>query len=761
MAKKPEPKEPKKIKPIYSSVDPVDRIPMIDYDKDEILGVLTEEKNRIDSYRSEWYERKFDYLRQWDNYLDYSNFEIIDGQKNVHIPVTHEKIQALHARIYKTIFSMDPIFTLEPLNLVSRDMVAATKEVLRWYLRNQINYRQGLKPFMDELIWDLLTDGWAIGYKRWETIQRKVLDLKEIKHDLAREQMLEALGELKKKDKISKNYEEVEKIAKIYSGIVLETVPHESVYFPDYIPTSGNLNHPKLVMIERVVDEDTLMSYAESGFYDKDAVNEILEKGKGQDTRKYELQRERQRLAGLNDYKSDKEGYPIFTAFLRTDLAGDKYPQEYIFTASLKAKVIARETYLDRVCRDGNRPIYKFDLLKRPRSAYSRGMVELLYPLNTEIDEFHNFRRAAGAIANMPWGFYRASSGLEKEAIKVKPGVFFPVDDPMTDVNPIQFGNVTTWAMQEEALAQTYADKLTSMPPMMQGQVPQMVGPLRSTSGVMALMQEASAPLDVYLDRLRIPIGQMISGILSDLQFRLPNSIKIMVLGENAELQFDEKNLIMQRDISKSQIMGNYAFTLAANDAQYNPERDKQNAMAMLQLAMSPFMVQSGITSQENAYWLARNVYEKNGWRDIEKYITKPQMAPKPQTLWQEYNSCVNGMMPVIVLNDDHKSKIEGLTLLSQSPEYQEAKAIGLASKLSDALLLQTVQTHVKYLQMIESLQNAQNTSGMEQPVTIGSRQVAQGPNQQPTQGGNNGNEGAGESPGMEGGGDAGEATQA
>ena len=47
------------------------------------------------------------------------------------------------------------------------------------------------------------------------------------------------------------------------------------------------------------------------------------------------------------------------------------------------------------------------------------------------------------------------------------------------------------------------ADKLTSMPPMMQGQVPQQVGPLRSTSGVMALMNEAQTPLDVYLDRFR------------------------------------------------------------------------------------------------------------------------------------------------------------------------------------------------------------------------------------------------------------------
>ena len=725
------PKKPPKDKEIneepkekYLPVDPVDRLPSIEFDEDEIVSLVKDEKERIDNARSEWLERKYENIRQWDDYLTYPSETILEGQKNVHIPVTHEKIQAWHARMYKSIFSMDPIFSMEPLNLVTKEEVEATKTVLWWYLKNEVNYRQGLKPFVDELLWDIGTDGWGIAYKRWETVQRKMLDIKFIERNLVKEQIQEALGELKKKGRITKSYQEVERIVQRFSGIILETVPHECVYFPDYIPTSGDMNYPKLVMIEREYDEDSIRVYKKSGFYDEEAAETIIEVGKGGiDPRKTELKRERERMSGIQEsYSRGNEAYSLFTVFLRKDLHEEGYPQEYIFTVSLQAGKVARATYLDRVCRSGNRPIYKFDLLKRPRSSYSRGWVELLYPLNMEIDEFHNFRRAAGKIANMPWGFYRAGSGLEKENIVVKPGRFYPLDDPQNDVRAMTFGNVTTWAMQEEALAQTYADKLTAMPPMMQGQVPQQVGPLRSTSGLNAIMGETQAPLDVYLDRFRGPFGSIFSDCHEDLKVRLPDSIKIAVLGERAGLMFGAGGEYLGGVIDKRYISKNFKFSLSANDAQYNPEKDKQEAIVNMQLGLSQFPVQMGLTSPENAYWLMREVYEKRGVKDIDKFLTRPQMADRPLTIWQEYSSCLNGIFPKIVLNDDHETKANQLNVMGQSPEYLQAKQTNQASPLSDLLLGQTIQTHMKYFGILQNMQQFNTQTGSNVPATAGAR---------------------------------------
>jgi hypothetical protein len=724
---------------VYEKVDPIDRIPDVDYDEAEIIKEIEDEKNEIDIGRSEWYDRKIEFLQQWDNYLDYPSTSLLDGVKMVHLPMTFEKIQAWHARVYKSIFSVDPIFTCIPTNNVTVEESESTKKVMWWYLTHEINYEAGVKPFVDELLWDLGTDGWAVAYKSWMKLQRKMIDTEKIIYDEVKEQALEAFGELKNTGKIRKEYKEVEKLVTRYNGVLLETVPHECCYFPDYIPTSGDMNHPRIVMLEREYSEDDLICMKNRGYFNAEAVDELIEFGPQKlDARKEELKRLRKENVGIGPKLwNSQEGYPVFTVFMRKDLIGDGYPQEYVWHVSLRTKKVLRVTYLDRVCRDGNRPVYKFDLIKRPRSAYSRGFSELLYPYNLEVDEYHNLRRICGFLTNIPWGFYRPGGGLEKEKLKIKAGTFYPTDDPRNDVHEMAFTNKTAWAMQEEGLTQAYADKLTSMPPMMQGQVPQQVGPLRSTSGVNSLMAEAMVPFDVYLDRFRVPFSRMLQGIHSDLQNRLPESIKTLVLGENSQWAIE--------DIPRARIQSKYKFLLAANDSQYNPERDRQNAMVLSQMLMSQLPVQLGVVTAENMYNALKNVLEKNNFREIEKYLTAPQMADRPLSLYQEYATCAMGRVPHVALNDTHEEKAKSLIALSQLPQHEEGKRKGIISQDVDALLRATVAQHIQQQKVLDSLQQAPNTSGMEVPVTMGARQTgavnAQG---QPQGGGNGGGQEAG-----------------
>lgn len=718
---------------LHKDIDPIDRMPVINYDEKELIKLFEREKTEIDQARSQWYLRKLEFLYQWDDFIQYKHDSVISDQPYIHIPVTFEKIQTWHSRMYKTITSMDPLFHMEPLNLASKEEVEATKMILRWYLRDEINYRQGMKPVIDELLWDLGTDGWGCIYKRWEKLHRMIVDMERVEVSNLREEVREVGEEIRKKGrprKSYKEYREIPKIIEIFSGVVLETLPHECVYFPANIPTSGDLNHPEIIMIELLKTEQELILMKEQGFYDAEAVDEVIKKGKGYDNAlKQDLREQRHRLVGIDsEQRNYEKEFPIDVIFFRKDLDEDGFPEEYVFSASIKARKVLRATYLDRICRDHNRPIYKFDLIKRPRSSYSRGFPEILYSLNTEIDDFHNIRRASGLIANVPWGFYRASSGLEKEAIEVAPGKFYPVDDPQTDVKPMNFPNVTSWALQEEGLAQTYADKLTSMPALLQGQVAGPIGPLRSTSGMLSLIQESQAPLDVYLDRFRGPFGKLMSGILSDLQARLPEIVKIKVLGEKGELLYGTDGQMLFMEIPKHLYSGQYKFTLAANDAQYNPERDRQNALAIAQMLMTQFPIQAGIVSPQNAYNIYKNILEKNGVLDVDSYLTKPPMIPSPMNLLQEYTAIINGRVPMIVMNDNHAEKITGLTALINSSEYQEGKTLGTVHPLADLIMSQVLQTHQAYLQLIAQMPAMQNQSGLEMPLTIGGRQAGVGP---------------------------------
>jgi hypothetical protein len=724
-----------------SKVDEVDRYMMIDFDKDKVMSMIIREKQRIDESRAEWYRRKLEYLYQWDNFVDYKHAPVMEGQPYFHIPVTHEKMQAWHARMYKTITSLDPMFTVRPLNDVSLQEVMAVKAAMQWYLRDEINQEQGIKPVLDELLWDLGSDGWACLYKRWDIIQRQFLDLvpnldvpafREEAKDLNAE-----LAQAKKRGRPpgkKKFYKEITKVITTFSGVILETIPHECMYFPEYIPTSGDMNYPSILIMETIRTEEDYIRGKQQGTFNPEAVDICLQKGKGlPDDEKSNLRQERRRLQGIGDtmeYRTEEYGTDI--VFLRADLDEDSVMEEYVFTVNIKAKQFLKETFLDRMCRNGKRPVYKFDLMKRPRSAYSRGFPEMLYSLNAEVDDFHNIRRASGLVANIPWGFYRASSGLDKEAIEVAPGKFYPVDDPATDVKAMNFPNVTSWALQEEQLAQSYADRLTAMPSYMQGVVAGPVGPLRSNSGLQSLLQEAQLPLDVYLDRFRVTFNKLLQGILSDLGTRLDPIIWLKVLGENGEPLFDQRTgQMIKEPIAREYLTnGRYKFDIAANDAQFNPEKERQDALAVGQMLITQMAVQTGIVTPENMYYIYRDMLDKTGKREIDKYITRPQMSPKPLNLYGEITSITNGHMPMIVLNDDHQQKIAGLMAFVESEDYQLGKQQRNIHPLSDQLFNQAIQTHQKYLDMLGSMPAMPNQSGLEMPVTMGARQAGVGPGQ-------------------------------
>lgn len=733
-------------------VDEIDQTMAVEFDKEAIMSKIIEQKRQIDLSRAEWYERKLEFLYQWDNFVDYEHPSVLEGQPYYHIPLTHEKIQAWHARMYKTITALDPMFTMVPLNNVSLQEMQATKMIMQWYLRDEINRKQGIKPVIDELLWDVGTDGWGIIFRNWEIIQRRMLDIMKTENmnvsDL-RLELQDVNTQAKRRGRPPKNmngYKEIPKYVKIFSGVVLETVPQECMYFPAYIPTSGDMDYPQMLIIEGVRSKEDYLKAKQQKFFNADAVAKALESGKGfQSANKRELKNERERLQGITRQMwEDQNSYVTDTVFWRDDFDDDGIFEEYIFTVNIKSRQFLRTTFLDRVCRNGSRPVHKFDLMKRPRSPYSRGFPELLYSLNNEVDDFHNIRRISGLIANVPWGFYRAAGGFEKEPIEISPGKFFPTDSPASDIRPMNFPNVTSWALQEEQLATSYADRLTSMPSYLQGSVTGPVGPLRSNSGLNTLLQESQAPLDVYLDRFRVSFNKMMQGILSDLQMRLPRIIMLKVLGENGEPLFNaDDGQMMQIPIDKKLILnGEYKFNIMANDAQYNPEKDKQDMMAISQMLLTQIGMGSGIVSPINQY----NIYKDNlggiGKRDFDRYLTKPQDVLNPVNLFQEITTLTNGHMPIVVFHDDHAKKVTGLMQFVQSPEYAEGRQLGKIPEIADMLFAQAIALHQKYLQMIQSMPAQNNQSGLEMPVTMGARQVGMGPgqgNELPQEGGMNG----------------------
>ena len=688
---------------------------------DDLISTCRRQKTAIDNDRSEWLETKNEFIEQWDNFRFDSRKTVCEGVTEIKLPTVFEKMQNWQVRTYQAIFSPSPFFSAIPTAGASADEIQATTDLMFWYLMTQLNEREGIKPFMSELLWDIASDGWAISFRSWKRTQR----VRPKRQPDNKEQLQKIREFLKIPSNEKRNAKKVLEVIQVFNGQMIETVPHESVYFPANLRHGFDLQSPEVVMLEREYSEDDLLAAVETGAFDEDQVQRILNAGsEKQDGVKQHLRHTRENVQGVRTWHTStlNPTYPLFTVFMRADLLGHRIPQEYVFTASLEASAIPRFQFLDSTIANGRRPIAKYDLVKRSRSAYSIGFPEMLNSFAIELNEIHNFRRANGYFSSVPWGFFNPQGGLEKERIVIKPGVFLPLSDPRRDYSIAKFGNTTAWPMQEEGLLQSYADKLASQPATMRGGLPDRIGPLRSTSGVMAMNNEASAPMEMNLEHIRFPLSAEIQGVHEELKARLPNIVTIMVLGKDAMPILNEDGSAREKSYPKTMIGSSFRFMLSVASANFNPAKEYQDAMGRLQLLMSPAFMQTGLVTPANLYAAGKEVLEKSGRRNIDDILTQPQNVAKPLNLFQEYNMCIKGRMPVVVLNDEHKAKVQGLSMLLNSQEFQAAVTMDVASPLAPQLLKQVIEQHQEAQKLLDSLPAVNNQSGLQQPLTLGSQ---------------------------------------
>ena len=126
---------------------------------------------------------------------------------------------------------------------------------------------------------------------------------------------------------------------------------------------------------------------------------------------------------------------------------------------AVRAKKILKIERLEDLNKDGKRSGVKTGFIEEPGRFYSMGLAEWVRHSQTELDAVHNQRVDAGYLYNIPFGFYKPSAGLTKDAqpLKMEPGKFFPVADPM-GVNCPRTNWQPTVSFAEENLIVRYAN---------------------------------------------------------------------------------------------------------------------------------------------------------------------------------------------------------------------------------------------------------------------------------------------------------------
>lgn len=713
----------------YKQVPLVERID-IDLTREveeKLTRWIDQQKTEIEDDRSEFLERQKKYLFQWDDFITQGNDGPFESASNKHMPLTSIMVKTHHARLYN-IFAAEDTVQYTPREGADEVQAEIAKKLRYWYMWDYINEYEGCKSFIRELCWDTITVGFGLGMKDWMIKQRKILDI--VPQEIDREmkdlepQLNEAKdasggetdleGEMERENtKIDTSpYKEVQKILTVFEGTRLRTMDFEDCYFPNKIHGSADLNQPPLVLVEADMTESEIRMRGRNQGWKDDVIETIISERvtEASDSNAKSIKDLRASNTGYNDQESNyggNEKYKMQYCFCTFDIDGDGIDEEIVVTRSGKG-TIAKATFLERVSVLGVRPLIKFDCFMKPRQAYSRGVPEYMWPLNQEMDETHNMRLNALKLQTTPMGVYRSTSSLKNQPIRIAPGKFIPVDDT-SDMKPFSFDVSAAVLGGEEDRIWNYAERQISTSSLQQGIVPQTVGPTRSTSGVLTLLQQMDKEAKPMIDHNADQWKKLEKMILADLDFRVDPALKMRVLGASVQDSLNTEQLSTINEGLK--INASFDIKIDVASIVTSDEVRRNESQLILQMISNPSLAQQFGVVGPKALFKAWSDYLKAHGREVDQFIDQPVFTTRPLTIFQEIQYVGQGGVPPMSMQDDHMAKAQQLQAFTQTPQYEEAKVKGIFVGNVDDIMQKTIQKHSMLAQALAP-KGAPNPSG-------------------------------------------------
>lgn len=640
-----------------------------------------------DSDRAQWLERQREYLADYDEFLESDAEGPFEGSSNLHLPMPLIVARALHARFLQALLGVEPYFTLKARTEGQMDRAAMVSDVMSYALKTWGNYNQGVEAALDTWLWNWVVTGTGLLKLRWQCCWESFIDVvdEEVEappqYDGATNSLIPRKATKGVEKKVTKKW---------FEGPVFECIDAEDLLI---IGGSGDIQTADSVHHTQYLTANELWSYADQGIFDEDAVRAVIDAGPDHKIGRQgsTIKQERANNAGQTqvDTETDLDRYEIVESYLNYDVDGSGLTSKIVVWTHRKTRAELRATYLRRVNKSGEIPIFKIDFHRRPGQTYGVGIVEMMHPITKEMDAIHNIRIDSGMITNMPMFFYRPTSSINPETIQFEPGAGVPVDDPQRDVVVPQWGNKTAgWAQEEQAL-QTLLERLTGMSDLTFGAMSGTQGATRTASGVRALMGEQNSNLDVFLRRLNRGWGQALRCLLHFLQQRIPAGLSFRITGESG-------NDYWRYVRSEQDIAGDYDIEVSPNTANSNKQIQIEQASQVLQLVSNPLYIQTGVVGAPQIYEAIKNFLKQYGVKDYGRYAQPPagySYVPTPQ---EEIQRVVRGMEVPVLPNADHQGFLAAFQEIVDSDDL-----LGQLTQEQTVALAAQAQKHEQMMQAL------------------------------------------------------------
>jgi hypothetical protein len=692
-----------------------DRIVQKLYDQlvEEGIGVkMVNIWQRGNADRTVWLERQKTYLASWDEHLVNDTEGPFGGQSNLHIPMPFIVSKTMHARFLQALLQQDPPFSVKARNEGSIDRVQNVSDVMRYNLVDWCNYNKGIDATADKFVWEWVTTGVGLMKARWDCKYTRYIDVVPTKKKgvpviKTIDGKQQAIPTIKVEEK------EVAVTKKVFEGAVYDPIHPEHLLI---VGGGGDPDIADLVQHHYFLTASEMWTMVDRKIFNEDAVKQTLQGGENKQSPSSSgsLSDQRTRNAGSTsvDNEQDLDRYEVLECYLSYDVDGSGINSEIVVWVHKGTNAVLRATYLHRISKAGERPFIKADFHLRADQEYGVGIVELLYPLSQEMDAMHNMRIDAGLMSTMPFGFYRATSGIDPSVIKFEPGSLIPVDNPATDVFFPNLGNRTVFGMQEEQAIQSMIERLTSISDLNLGLINGQ-GATRTATGARAVVGEASSNLDVHLRRLNRGWKKLLRYSLHMLQQRMPAGLAFRVTGDDGQNYW--KTMASTDDIA-----GDYDIEISANSSTSNQQIQQQNAQDVLQLVSNPLAIQMGCVGPGQFFEACKAVLISRGIKDWSKYLQKPQGYDRIYTPLQEMDMVLMGIDVPIAPNSDHQGFIDLLQHFMDD-EYLH----GQFNEQQIAMLAAQAKKHEMMMQALKQAQaQANNAQQMQMNAQMSQQQA-------------------------------------
>lgn len=474
------------------------------------------------------------------------------------------------------------------------------------------------------------------------------------------------------------------------------------------IPGPSNPNGSAHVIIVDRPHISQIKALVRDGYYDLVKMSDVENLKNNSDLEQDREQEQKDIIEGAQAEQRqrtdrDQEHVTRYMVFDRIDM-GDGVPEEVIYWVLPNEKLTLRIRRLSEMYPGQHpyRPFAEEQFIGVRGRRTGIGLLELMEGLHDLKKQITDQMVDTGTFALSPFFFYRPTSSMKPEVIRIWPGEGYPLSDPKNDVNfPTPPTQGMNFGFNMLAVADREEERVTMLGDLAFGRVPQgKASALRTVGGIALISGQAEARPERILRRFFQGLGRL---------WWICHQLNRSFLSEEKEIRIatptspeDEAYTKIDRDAIDADI----EFEFGANVFNTSRSALQESLDKLAATYINDLTVTLGLVQPQGVYNLLRDIGKAWG-QDPDRYLSSPFGGMPVISVEDALDAIMDNRMPIGFPAEGPQAHLQALQLFS------ETEAIGFMTAEQTQLLAEWERTVMQFAQaMQQTAQAAANFGG-------------------------------------------------